>query len=173
MHRLSLKNRIKWRKGSGELIGFAIILPIVVLFIITILSTAKISNAKQRLTYMTYTVARAMCVSSNEERAINRGDAIMAHVFGDTYTGCDYAHNGTSSFGTDYVPFGTPTYIRDTRLYANLLGDKWENGTILEITISQSQNSLMPLSKITYSQSLAVMVESGGEVDEDSPGKDS
>lgn len=146
-----LKN-IKWKRGGGEMLGFAICVPLVILLICAILSAGYVSSSNQKLTYTAYCVSRAACVSDSPERATLRAQAVFKEIYGDN---------------ADEVKF---IYVTDTeavpRLERNhvyviikLLGPSWKKGTLIRCTAYQYLTPLMPFSASLHSQSITMMIE--------------
>lgn len=164
------KNKIKWRSGSGELLGFAIIMPFILMMIIAILSITQESNMKQRMTYATYVVARASSICADQERAVDRADAIMREMYGDKYVGPP-AIVGEGWMGVDSAPAAIASSQQvhgQTVCFMKMMSEEWRKGDILVITIQQYIEPLMPFSGNFHSQSLAVMIENDAGFAEES-----
>ena len=54
-----------WIRGSGEIIGFLSILPVIVLLLVMLISIAQMGSIKERLEYTTYVAGRAAVVSKD------------------------------------------------------------------------------------------------------------
>jgi Flp pilus assembly protein TadG len=67
------KQKLFWQKGGGEIIGFAYVLPFIVMLICCIIAAAQISITNQRLSYTAYNACRSAVVSVDETTAQQRG----------------------------------------------------------------------------------------------------
>ena len=146
------RNFEEWKRGSGELLGFAIVVPFVMLLICAILSATQVSSLQQRLTYATYTASRAACVSNNEERAVFRADAVVADMYGSSYTGYKLFRQGE----TVTVP-----HLENGQVFlaVQMLAPEWKKGATLRCTLYQYIVPLIPFSNATHYQSLTVVIE--------------
>lgn len=161
--------KIKWCSGSGELLGFAIIIPFVLMLIIAILSTTQVSNAKQKMTYASYVIARATSICADQERAIDRADAIMTEIYGSNYKGYSFSGTNLTSADADDGAIHSGEKINNQVILSmQLKSDEWRKGDILVVTIRQYLQPLMPFSGNFHSQSLAVMIENDAGFDDDS-----
>ena len=50
-----MDRRIDWKKGSGEIVGFAMILPAITFVFCAIVAVAQVGLIKQKLEYTAYT----------------------------------------------------------------------------------------------------------------------
>lgn len=140
------------RNGSGEILGFVLVVPFVLLLVIAILSATQLSSAQQKLTYATYTASRAACVSDTTQRATARAEAVLSDMYGGAFDGVSfYQQNQTPSRKT----------LASGHVYADLqlLGPVWSKGAMLRCTLYSRVTPLMPFSSAVHSQSLTVMIE--------------
>lgn len=148
--------QIKWTKGSGEILGFAIVLPFIILLVVTILSTIQLSNAKQEMMRTAYLASREVCVCDNETDAIDRANVVMKQIYGDKYKESRYAsNNGTSGLYASRVnnPSGTVSIV----IESDTVG--WHKGDILTIYVIQDVKLLMPFANNRQVEKLAFMIE--------------
>lgn len=140
------------RNGSGEILGFVLVIPFVLLLIVAILSATQLSSVQQKLTYATYTASRAACVSDNEQRAAARAEAVLS----DMYSGY---FDGATLYQQNQVP--TQKSLASGHIYADLqmLSPAWVKGAMLRCTLYQRITPLMPFSSAVHSQRLTVMIE--------------
>ena len=61
--------RIRWRKGGGELIGFALIMPTIMLVFCALIMAAQLGIARQSIEYTTYSACRAAVICESKEQA--------------------------------------------------------------------------------------------------------
>lgn len=59
------KHRPNWKKGSSELIGFALILPAIAIILFSVITIFQICLARQSLEHATYMAGRAAVVCAN------------------------------------------------------------------------------------------------------------
>ena len=119
--------KINFKKGSGEIIGFTLLIPFVLLLIVAILSATQISSINQKLTYSTYVTARTASVSSKDDQVKIRVEAVLKDMYGENYDTVQVCKQGE-----------TPTKLEPApnHLYATIeiLGPEWERGTMIRCT---------------------------------------
>jgi len=144
--------KIKWKRGGGEMLGFAICAPLIILLICAILSAGYVSSANQKLTYTAYCVSRAACVSDGPERATLRAEAVFKDIYGDYADGVQFI----TVTGTPSVP-----RLDTNHVYAviQILGPEWKKGTLIRCTTYEYLNPLVPFAASLHSQSITMMIE--------------
>lgn len=135
--------RSYWKKGGGEIIGFAYILPFIIMLICCIIAAAQISIVNQRLSYTAYNACRAAVVSVDETTAHERGLAIFEGVMGDSAT-------AVSESGVSYVPF--EMIVLD--------GNPWQKGSFVKCTVRVYVRTLLPFTSGIREESIVMMIES-------------
>ena len=61
--------KMKWKKGSGEILGFCAIIPMLFIMFMVLISALQVGIAKQRMEYAAYSACRAAVVSSDNDTA--------------------------------------------------------------------------------------------------------
>ena len=74
--RAVLKN-INWRKGGGELLGFAMVLPAIMLVFGAIIMAAQLGLARQSIEYTTYSAARAAVICESQSQAQQAAELLV------------------------------------------------------------------------------------------------
>ena len=141
MRRLK-KRLIDWRNGNGEMLGFAICAPFLVMIIIAVMSFSRYAIMKEQLTVATYCVGRAAVVSATPENANSRAKAVLERIYE------SHVSSGPSDNPNDVW------YDIDVKEY-----DDWKVGKIAIITLTQHMNAVFPLPDFDISRSLAMMIE--------------
>ena len=54
-----------WKKGSGEIIGFLSVLPVIIFLLVMLISIAQMGSIKERMEYTTYVAGRAAVVQKD------------------------------------------------------------------------------------------------------------
>ena len=138
------KQKAFWQKGGGEIIGFAYILPFIIMLICCIIAAAQISITNQRLSYTAYNACRSAVVSVDETTAHERGLAIFESVMGDSAT-------LVSQSGVMYEPFEMEI----------LDGNPWVKGSFVKCTVRVYVRTLLPFTSGVREESIVMMIESG------------
>ena len=130
------KTKAFWKKGGGEIIGFAYVMPFIIMLICCIIAAAQISIVNQRLSYTAYNAGRAAVVSVDETTARDRGFAVFESVMGDSGT-------------TSYIPFELT--VMD--------GNQWVKGSFVRITVRSYVRTLLPFTSGVREESIVMMIE--------------
>lgn len=136
------RNKRFWHKGSGELTGFAIIMPFIIFLIFVIVGTTEIANVNERLTYTAYDCCRAAVVSETMDAAEDRAIEMYEYHF------CSIA-DATSKYS--YVP--CELTLVD--------GTEWGKGALVKCTVRSYIEPLMPFTSGVREQSIVMMIENG------------
>lgn len=137
-----IKHKSFWHKGSGELTGFAIIMPFIILLIFIIVGATEISIVNQKLTYTAYDCCRAAVVSETMDSAEDR--AIEMY---------EYHLCSVSEATKDHSFIPCELTLVD--------GTEWEKGSLVKCTVRSYLNPLMPFTSGVREQSIVMMVENG------------
>ena len=151
-----LKNikKIKWNKGVGEFLGFAVVIPFVTLMICAIFSAAQICIVSEQMLYASYSVARASVVCADEETGKDRASAVLQTLYPSSTCVVSFVDDKNTD---------TPTvtgYVNCSIKYVDS-SMEWKKGSIIECTVSQYVTPLMPFTSGVRSQTIAMMVENG------------
>ena len=136
------KQKAFWQKGGGEIIGFAYVMPFIVMLICCIIAAAQISIVNQRLSYTAYSAARAAVVSVDETTARERGLAVFESIMGDS---------AVSQSGVSYIPFEMTV----------LDGAPWVKGSFVRCTVRVYVRTLLPFTSGVREESIVMMIETG------------
>lgn len=130
------------KKAGGELLGFCLIAPLIIVFIWTIVGAAQISDANQKLNYCAYNTCRSAVVCDGFETAQNKAQETYELQFGvDNYTTFSYDPCTIELIGTD---------------------DTWEKGRYIRCTVRYYVTTLTPFISGIRESSIVMMVENGG-----------
>lgn len=66
-----------FRRGNGELLGFAIIMPMFIFLMTFIVAIAQVALAKEKMEYVAYSCGRAAVVAENAEQGIANAEDII------------------------------------------------------------------------------------------------
>lgn len=69
------------KKGGGEILGFAVVLPMIVFCVIMITSIVQLSVIQEHLEYTVYSASRAAVVSDDMETAVKRAEEVAKSCF--------------------------------------------------------------------------------------------
>lgn len=147
-------NKINWEKGSGEMLSFAIVMPIICLIIIAVIGYFQYSFIRQQLEYATYKTVREAVVCENlaeaqniAQKAVNayapkawlkKGTKIETKLF---FTG-----NGVNGFGMD-----------GSELVEN--PNSWHKGNFIDCQLTGKYLLLIPFGNKTVTTNLTMMIE--------------
>ena len=140
-----------WRRGNGEMLGFAVSAPIFLMLIIAVISISRITIASQQLTVATYAVGRAAVVSSNESLASQRALGVLKIIYGDSRCGTSASSEKGSAWYT--------MTVGDTAIDGNANSQKWKIGNIAKITVYQKVDIILPQVSTVLHRSIAMMIE--------------
>ena len=137
-----IKSTRFWRKGSGELLGFVIIAPFIILLICFIIAATQISITNQNLTFAAYNCGRAAVISETYNIAEKKANEIYLAEMGDV--GSDAAHYS-------FIPCELEV----------LNGEEWEKGSYVKCTVRYYISTMMPFTSGVREQSIVMMIENG------------
>ncbi len=132
--------RISWKSGAGELLGFAIVAPILTFVLLYIITVFQVAYCEQRLIYSSYMAGRKAVVSFSKEEALEAMNDEIARIYGSE------ASSVTCSIGIDE--------------------SSWIKGNVTLITVSQNLVPVLPLGKGIHSRSIGMMIEHSQWIDE-------
>jgi ABC-type Na+ efflux pump permease subunit len=134
----------KLRKGD-EILGFAIILPMILTVIIVCISTAQIGTFNEKLTTVAYNSCRAAVVCETSTKALKEAKTV-------------YKHNLTPNT-TEYVKL---EILKDEEgnTYGNPLdAEEWVKGNYVRCTVYYKLDTLMPYTSGVRTASIVMMIE--------------
>lgn len=130
------------KKAGGELLGFTLIAPLVIVLIWAIVGAAQIANANQKLNYCVYNTCRAAVVCDGYETAQQKAQEMYELQF------------GTDNFSDHgYEPY-TLELISDD--------GSWEKGQYIRCTVRYYVETLAPFVSGVRESSIIMMIENGG-----------
>lgn len=130
------------KKGGGELLGFTLIAPLVIILIWAIVGASQISNINQKLNYCAYNTCRSTVVCDGIETAELKAQEVYELQFGTN----------------NYEQYNYEPYTLE------LLGDgnTWEKGQYVRCTVRYYINTLAPFLSGVRESSIVMMIENGG-----------
>lgn len=130
--------KLNWHKANGEILGFAICVPILVALTIGIIAISAHATRSQQLTISTYAAGRAAAVSQTKELGENRARAVLQNIY------------RTQNFGETSVWFQFTT-----------TNNEWNAGDLFTIEVHQAMPALYPFQDRDQSCSLTMLIEGG------------
>ena len=142
---IKLFKNIKWNKGSGELLGFAICLPMIMFIICGLIMVLQLGLAKQSLEYATYSAARA---------------AVVQHDMADARSAASASADATLSSGTIGVEnIEVELEIVAGRTLAGTDDIGWQKGALLRCTVTIDINTIAPFAGSRMASEIIMMIE--------------
>ena len=135
--RAVLKN-INWRKGVGELLGFAMVLPAIMLVFGAIIMAAQLGLARQSIEYTTYSAARAAVICESQSQAQQAAELLVEDMAQDI---------------PGVEPGSVSVNIR------NYMGSIWQKGGLIKCTVEAKVNTISPWSNSTVAADITMMIE--------------
>ena len=135
--RAVLKN-INWRKGGGELLGFAMVLPAIMLVFGAIIMAAQLGLARQSIEYTTYSAARAAVICESQSQAQQAAELLVEDMAQDI---------------PGVEPGSVSVNIR------NYMGSIWQKGGLIKCTVEAKGNTISPWSNSTVAADITMMIE--------------
>ena len=127
-----------WKKGSAEILGFTVILPMIVFCITVITSLVQLSITQEHLEYTVYSAARAAVTSDDDVTAITRAKEVAESCFEEA--------------GYDPDSVNVSITLDDTSL-------GWVKGNFITCEVSFYVDLLSPFADGDRSASIVMMVE--------------
>lgn len=130
------------KKAGGELLGFTLIAPLIIVLIWAIVGAAQIANANQKLNYCVYNTCRSTVVCDGYETAQQKAQEMYELQFGTE----NYSQYG-------YEPC-TLELISDD--------GTWRKGQYVRCTIRYYVTTLAPFVSGVREAEIIMMIENGG-----------
>lgn len=130
---------INWKRGSGEALTFAVIVPLTMFMLVAIVSAVQLGLVSQKLSYAVYSCGRAAAVSEDSTSGIARATELYDEIMG-----LDYLEDG-------YIPCEIEV----------LDNESWEKGSYIRITVKYKIDVLLPFIPDSRTESIVMMIESG------------
>ena len=135
-----------WKKGSGEIIGFLSVLPVIIFLLVMLISIAQMGSIKERMEYTTYVAGRA---------AVVQKDFSSAHK-----AAYETAQRDLLNFSNTFEPGSLKVTLRIIKKTGSSTSNKdWKKGNYLSCTISVNTKTLSPLINGKKSCTLTMMIE--------------
>lgn len=140
--------KINWKKGSSELIGFAMVIPLLAILMFTIINIMQLGLVRQTLEYTTYMSARAAVVCEDYDTALTQAETTARMTL------------ANSTYGVDPDQVQIHLELVGGTSSTNGSGITWEKGALLKVQVMVPINQLMDaLTSGTMSSTLYIMVE--------------
>lgn len=135
-----MKKLFRWRKGNGEIIGFAIVAPLILMLIIAMYAFQTYTTHSQQLCVAAYSIGRAAVVSEEPGKGHDRADKVLKSICAGNVTSGSSSNAGDVWFTIDY-PEG------------------WKIGSIAEIAVYEHMGAIFPFPERDLCWKLAMMIE--------------
>ena len=76
-------HNINWRKGNGEILGFAVSIALLFLIMVSLIYFTGYTTQHEQLTVATYCAGRAAAVSQSPGLATSRANAVIRSIYPD------------------------------------------------------------------------------------------
>ena len=135
-----------WKKGSGEIIGFLSVLPVIIFLLVMLISIAQMGSIKERMEYPTYVAGRAAVVQKDFSSARKAA--------------YETAQRDLLNFSNTFEPGSLKVTLRIIKKTGSSTSNKdWKKGNYLSCTISVNTKTLSPLINGKKSCTLTMMIE--------------
>jgi hypothetical protein len=142
---VSRLRKINWKRGSGEILGFAIVLPIILVVFCAIIMAAQLGLARQALEYSLYSAARA---------AVVQEDIISARAAAELVATAEI-ESGT--FGVTRHDITLEVVGGSFDASSGLV--RWEKGAMLKVVLTIYVDTIAPFGDSILSSEITMMVE--------------
>jgi len=146
----ALKKRMKaicWRRGSSELIGFALIIPLLAALIFTIITIMQLGLVRQTLEYATYMSARSAVVCEDYSTALTQAQTTARMTL------------ANSTYGVDSDNVGVHLELVGGTSSTSGSGITWEKGALLKCEVTAPISQFINILDGDMSSCIYVMVE--------------
>lgn len=130
--------KVQWRKGGGELLGFAMVLPAIMLVFCAIIMAAQLGLARQSIEYTTYSAARAAVICESQSQAQQAAELLVEDMEKD-------------------IP-GIQANSISVNI-KNYMGSTWQKGGLIKCTVVAKVNTISPWSDSTVTADITMMIE--------------
>ena len=135
-----------WKKGSGEIIGFLSVLPVIIFLLVMLISIAQMGSIKERMEYTTYVAGRAAVVQKDFSSARKAA--------------YETAQRDLLNFSNTFEPGSLKVTLRIIKKTGSSTSNKdWKKGNYLSCTISVNTKTHSPLINGKKSCTLTMMIE--------------
>lgn len=130
--------KVNWRRGGGELIGFALVLPIVMMVFCAIIMAAQLGLARQTIEYTTYSACRAAVICETETQAQLAAEKVVDDMI--------YSIPGVRDGSAQVV-------------IHNYTGNRWEKGGLVNCTVTVTVDTITPWTASDVTADITMMIE--------------
>ena len=131
---------IHWRDGFGEYLGFALVIPLVFIFVFFMISTFQVTVAEEKLIYASYRAGRAAITADNEASARKNAQAVLEEIY----------HGNLSADANNLAPGMAAFQIEKA---------SWIKGNIVKVSVSQHVDTMLPGMSTIHKRCLGLMIE--------------
>ena len=131
-----------FKRGNGELLGFAVCLYPFTLLLLLIISITQIAISKETLSYAAYTSARSAVVAENFDQAYTNANAIVQEIKN---------QNGYQSASVEILVNGVSARPGDSVA--------WSKGVFITVKVTFYVDTLLEPLSDNRSSSIVMMVE--------------
>ncbi len=136
---LKIFKKINWKKGGGEIIGFGIVMPMLVILFCGIISSAQLAMANETLQYAAYSSCRAAVVSSTQDVALERAETVAREII-------------SQSSVADIDTLDVKLTLMDSTM-------DWKKGSFVRCDITVYIDTMMPFTSRNRTSSIIMMIE--------------
>lgn len=132
-----IKERLGFKKGSGEFIGFAVVMPFIFIIILYIVNVLQIGVLEEKLTFAAYSCGRAAVISSSSDAAYSNAVSTLEEI---------QSQDGLSIGGTD--------------VKVSISGNAaWVKGNIIIVDVSCYFEPVLGIQRGEHTRRVAMMIE--------------
>lgn len=136
---LNFLKKINWKKGGGEILGFGIVMPMLVILFCGIISSAQLAMANETLQYAAYSSCRAAVVSSTQDIALERAETVAREII-------------SQSSVADIDTLDVKLTLMDSTM-------DWKKGSFVRCDITVYIDTMMPFTSRNRTSSIIMMIE--------------
>jgi hypothetical protein len=131
---LETKNekKLRFRSGSGEFIGAAVVTPLIFLIILFIVNVLQIAMCEQKLIYAAYSCGREAVLSFDASEAQDHAEEKLGAIFTDG---------------------------EDVSVKIQLQGSEWVKGNMAIIQVEQNFTPVLGIQKGVHARRIIMMIE--------------
>ena len=143
---MNTTDRIKWKNGNGEMIGFAVSIFLLFIVMVALVTITTYSLRQQQLTVSTYCAGRAAAVSQTKALGENRANAVLKMIYNQ---------------GNDKDPLTASDDAGSVWMEIETVQDSWVMGNFMTITVKQSFPKIFPFEAQTQTCKMTMLIEGG------------
>ncbi len=124
--------RLSFRKGSGEFIGAAVVLPMIFVIILFLINIFQIAMCEQKLIFAAYSCGRQAVISYDYDTAVESAGKRLSQIY----------------------PEGSNVQVHITPEHA-----AWLKGNVIEIAVEQKISTFLGIQSGVHTRYVAMMIE--------------